>query len=440
MNNTNTTYKNVLVLDNIRHETSNKALFLSPLRQYLRVIEQEDKPIRKLTESETNHACLSKNPIAVMSIWETLIEAQKNTNFCNFMTLLNISESEYKGEITGWSVYKHKKPFYTQKTLQGQYQEPIDRFVYMPKTSEIDGFGREKNTLGQFNPYKSFKVSMSTVSRTMRLLEALDLEFVYSLVLTFPKEISNQYLETPEPYKIDIRLKKCFKEFVKWLRSTCGGQIGLNANLHIWSSMKPLNPHSHFHVLLLDRIIQKDGKEDQIKPFWFMKQNDRTKKWEETTLLSSIKKKWTEIVNSEFETQYQTIDLRIEFVELKKKDGSQNETGHRKLINKLKYNRRRPISDISLYYLFNRFSCNEIDDEFAEHLVHYKNKTSIFGYWNRMKKHVKKSIEIDKDVRCPICDEPLIYVSFCGRNQLPKDIRRLFVDRSGRFWEVSGCG
>lgn len=426
-----------------------KRLFLDPLRSYLKTIEQIKTPLRKLKDKEISKLCLSKDPIAVLNIWETLIEAQNNTEFVKFMLTQGRTEEDFRGNITGWQIYKHERPLIVKQKLLDNKEivETFDREIYIPETKTSIN-GRLVETLGKLNPYKSFKTSHSTVARTMRNIESLDLEFVYSIALTYPKEVSKMFLEKPDPDKIILRLDKCFKDFVEYLSNLLGGKIGLAVNPHTWSSMNPLSPHAHAHLLLLDRLIMKDNTEKQIIPSWFMKYNERTKRFEQGSLTKILKHSWALIVNSNFNyafnlnLNYQELDVNVEFIELKKKDGSENVRGKRKLIHKLKYNRRRPISDLALFYLFNEFDVKAVDNEFAEHLLNYKNRTKIFGYWNRMSKYAKldKTVIGEKEARCPFCCEKLVYVSFHEGKELPKNVRKVFVDRKASVWLVSGVG
>jgi len=441
--------KNNCEQQNLSLSLEEKRLFLDPLRAYLQTIEQVKTPLRKLKDKEISKLCLSKDPIAVLNVWETLIEAQNNSEFVKFMLTQGRTEEDFRGEITGWQIYKHERPLIVkQKLLDGKEEiETFDREIYIPETkSSING--RLVETLAKLNPYKSFKTSHSTIARTMRNIETLDLEFVYSIVLTYPEEVSKLFLEVSDPDKIILRLEKCFKAFVKYLNSLFGGKIGLAVNPHTWSSMNPLSPHSHAHLLLLDRLIMEDNTEKQIIPSWFMKYNERTKRFEQGSLTKILKHNWALIVNSNFNYEfdlkldYQELDVNVEFIELKKKDGSENVRGKRKLIHKLKYNRRRPVSDLALFYLFNEFDVKTLDNEFAEHLLNYKNRTKVFGYWNRMSKYAKldKTVIGEKEARCPFCCKKLVYVSFHEGKELPKIVRKVFVDRKGFVWLVSGVG
>lgn len=443
--------------ENLSLSLEEKRIFLDPLRSYLKTIEQIKTPLRKLKDKEVSKLCLSKEPIAVLNIWETLIEAQNNSEFVKFMLTMGRAEEDFRGEISGWNIYKHERPLIVkQKLLDGKETiETFDREIYIPETKTLIN-GRLVETLGKLNPYKSFKTSHSTISRTLKNIERLDLEFVYSIALTYPKEVSKLFLESPDPDKITLRTDKCFKEFVKYLNNLLGGKVAIADNEHTWSSMNPLEPHSHEHSMLLDRIIIKECRnketkkleileEKQIIPSWFMNYNERTKRYQEGSLTKIIKKNWAKIVNKEFEDleiNYETLDVNVEFIELKKKDGSENESGKRKLIHKLKYNRRRPVSDLALFYLFNEFNCLDVDDVFAEHLLTYKNRTKIFGYWNRMSKYAKldKSAIGEKESRCPFCNKKLVYVSFHEGKELPKNVRKVFVDRKASVWLVSGVG
>jgi hypothetical protein len=440
----------------------NNQLFLSPLRQYLKVMES-DKWLEKIPDKEVSKLCLSFQPIAVMNIWETLIEAQKNIEFSKFMLTMGKTEDDFRGDITGYNIYKHKRPLLVRKQLHldgnSETLEVVERLVYMPSTKAmLEGINGtyEKETLGPLNPYKCFKTAHSTISKTLRNIESLDLEYVYSLTFTFPQEVSKLYINHPRPHEIDERLNKCMKNLSAYLSNVFDGKIGMAANRHVWSSASPLTPHAHFHVLLLDRVILKSGTEKQITPRSFMEWNSRERHFEEGALTKSLKRNWASIVNTEFGVDYhenrkvikefyQELDVNVSFVELKKKDGSENERGHKKLIHKMKYNRRRPLADLALFYLFNEFDMSKIDDEFAQHLIDYENRTQIFGYWNRMSDYAKKPKEElkEREAKCPLCNEVLEHVGYVSIEDFRdtcQNVRKAFVDRKGTFWLLRSSG
>ena len=425
-------------------------LALSSLRKWLlNEMEGGEREGRfcKIESKNVNKLCQQKgNPIAVMSIWETLIEAQNNRDFVKFCEGNGYSIEDIKGTITGWSKFECGRKIDFQKDIKGNTQEESKikgREIWLPSVDMMFYNGNKGNSLGKYNPYKSFHDCKSSVSRTMRRIESLDLETVYDVVLTLPQEVSTMCFN--EPTEITEKTKKITKKFFKWLSDVVvNGKIAVNINTHPWGSENPLSSHLHEHNLLLGMYLDNEGKKKYILPTWFMKKNERTKRYEEGNLTKLLKSKWAFFVNREFNTSYESLDVRIEFIELKRlcKDGKLHESleGERKLLHKLKYNRRRPISDLALFFTENKFNPKDNNIIWNEFLMEYKNKPITLGYWNRMSKHAVKTLTTDVKTRCPFCHKVMQYVGFEPNRELPKNVDRVFIDRSNKFYYQKGIG
>lgn len=399
--------------------------------------------------------CATKgNPIAVMSIWETLIEAQKNTEFCAFMEGNGVDRASVNGFIEGWERFEcgHKTDYQLglKNDLNGlrdtaSVESMKGREIWLPSCVRETFEGRKVLSLNENNPYLCFYKMKSAVSRTMRRLESLDLETVYDLVLTFPKEVND--LSQDNGPEVKERVIKCTRAVFDWLANrVLYGKIGVNANVHVWSSENPLNSHNHVHAILLGDYVKlekgqklQDGKREKILPSWFMRKNERTGKYESGYLSNLIKRKWAAIVNKEFNTSYETLDVHIEFIELRDKYQNENVEGYRKLLHKLKYSRRRPISDLALYFTDNKFNPSTNNILWSSFLIDYDNRALTLGYWNRMSKLAVKPVDDlkVKEARCPFCNKKLLYVGLHKSRELPSNVLRVFIDRSNQTYTIT---
>lgn len=525
---------NNIFKDNLLNVTENRFLALP----FAKTIEGDDggeaitaghdskSLFRELKDLE-NFCNSNHNDVVVLNVWESLIEAQRNTEFVRFMKECGYSETDIEGYITGWDAFKHLRPgddqtlkseiegfaLYFPSVIERENTEEEKTFKklhseinrlsnrnlklklelekgitkkktyhnvkvcgyqkpYISKTSSITSIDvkREKalrlqvisnqiaidklkkviqvqqkfikknfnrSTLARLNPYKCFYDTKGAVSRTVRKIERLDTELVYSIDLTLPKEIS--FLGYVRPDSMRDTYIKLVKEFFEWLRvyfdKNC--RLGVNVNVHLWSSDNPNEPHYHSHNILIGEYLL-DGIRNKIPASYFIEKDLKTKLWKEGSLSRIIKNKWTEIVNREFETHYKQVDVYFEFIELKDKNGKINQKGYRKLLHKLKYNKRRPISDLALYYQFNKFGgyFKQLALNWSKYLIEYENRSLTLGFWNRISKlpGAKPIASKKSDVRCPLCYRPLIYVGFHSGRELPKGCSRVVVDRKNRIW------
>lgn len=424
-----------------------------PVQKLLNLSEWTLKNFENQDRTVYNPSNLCKvvgGPVAVMSQWERLIEAQNIPEFVKFIEASGLKPEDVQGSIEGWEIFRCGDIYGQQNYLNIKTNgvEPGEREllvkgreIWLPSVMRVDDNGRSYPSLAKYNPYKSFFATKSAVSRTMRNLERLGLEIVYDITLTFPGEVSQRIADEGEDMM--RRCEKVVKKFYSWLGKMIGGKIGACVNLHAWRSADT-KPHVHAHGLLLGNYVK--GKEitkdnvARILPAWFFGTNQRTGRREEGNLLRMIKRKWAEFVNKEFNLAYDRLDIHLEFIELRDMYGHEIDRGRARFMHKIKYNRRRPLCDLALYYLENKFKQEEYNPLWAGFLIGYKNRPLTLGYWNRMSRLAVLPLEDVKtgSARCPFCAKEMHYVRLYPHRELPSYVSRVAIDRKSNFYWLGG--
>jgi hypothetical protein len=393
-------------------------LSLTSLREWtLREMEHElVTPIERV--KEPSRLCMgSGSPIAVLSVWETLIEAQNNRHFKTFSVVNGLTEADIFGEIVGWKKFSHGS------IDSREIWMPSVSIPSMPMVEEGIIYGNYSDKkMGSFNPYKSFQDSKTLVSRTMRKIEGLDQHLIWDITVTLPSEVDMKSIS--RPLDTERRCKKIIKKLFAWFADNQGGKLAVNSNYHAWSSANPLKAHAHFHNIVLGSVVNNDYQVIRTMPKNFSKK-----------VLDDFKGKWAELVNAEFGTSYETLDVRFQYIEA-------SDEGRRKLVHKLKYNRRRPLADLALFFLDNAFEIGNNNPTWSNYLINYRNRPLTLGYWNRMSK-VKGSHAVEGkkgEVRCSLCGLPLVYVGFEYGKKLPSSVQKVFIDRSNRVYLIDSGG
>jgi hypothetical protein len=403
----------------------------------------ENKTLTRL--NRPSDFCKTKGgPVAVISNWERLIQAQTIPAFVDFAVANNLEVADIQGFIEGWERFSCGRVVQRQTDARGQTVAEViikGREIWLPSVERETFDGRKALSLGPYNPYLNFYKTKGAVSRTLRNLESLKLETVYDITLTFPSEVS--VLLPDNGAEITERGEKCVKSFYSWLGKMIGGKIAACVNLHPWRSSDTL-PHLHAHSLLLGSYVKGkvgEGEVLRIKPSWFLDyMGIAGQRKGEGTFTRLIKKKWAGIVNKEFNTSYEALDVHLEFIELRDQYGNERDDSRARLNHKLKYNRRRPISDLASYYLENDFKPEKNNPLWADFLIHYDNRPLTLGYWNRMSKLAvvaKEEIE-PHGARCPFCGKQLHYEGFHKGAALPPHVLRVSITKNNKFYLFKG--
>jgi len=283
----------------------------------------------------------------------------------------------------------------------------------------------------KYNPADKFQSIRASASRTASQLMNLkwlpssdeNKKALVSLDLTFPKEISEKMLGGVG--YLEDRFWSVYKSFLEKFNETKGAyDVANSSNLHVWSSQDPLSPHGHFHSVFI--WAKRIG--NCLKPLSW---HDKSKPVDP----ARVKALWAESINEEFGTSYCSDKVAYEtgttwlnslasggsvspvVVEsswiplspnsywVKDKDNSESYI-RRKIIHRLKYCRRKPLTDLGEFYTDNEFDKSQVDIGFALDLVEYGNSSRQFGFWTRLKKCVNTQ-ESESEVKdiCPVCGE-----------------------------------
>jgi hypothetical protein len=326
----------------------------------------------------------------------------------------NSENCEKTGYIPHWnslvSLLQPEHPYFADKlgSLNGFYSyshkdKPDGKVFLYPVMAKHN---RE-------NPYHYYLAARSHTGRTMgqlrSVIETNNLEDFrqLDLVMTFPREISEQLaILTKEPTNAcphpvhggkgrDIAWN-CWRKLWTELPAILGidGDLAGMTNLHIWKTETPLNPHFHFHVIILNHYRAGDG-DDKSLVKWFgfginktYVNKDGKKRTGPVPLsdreLEVIKQSWTKIVRASCKRnkiKCSYLDGTVEadkllnlYVDYVKWDMPS------KFIHKLNYQRRHWIED---YVKFTE-KYPDCPNPLAW-LEHYSNTVRVFGWWKQLK-------------------------------------------------------
>jgi len=268
----------------------------------------------------------------------------------------------------------------TSAVIEGYYKvfcEEGHHVVYYPKISNM----------GKFNPYRKHKTAKRSSSRIVKSL--LELAgylqnkvkkgiYLIALELTFPKDFSYKLFDD-----FDGTIKKakaCFKDFYDWFKSlklrSKDEELGLTANLHLWSSQNPFEPHVHFHINIVNLI----WKRDQRKFIRFSPKLD----------VDKLQDVWKKILQKHGIETPENVDVHVRFIEICNKWENKND-----LFRRFRYCGRSVILDFCRY-----FEDHEFDDsllynkEYLINLLSYINRRLNYGWLRYIRRILKLLDEI----------------------------------------------
>ena len=172
------------------------------------------------------------------------------------------------------------------------------------------------------------------------------------------------------------------------------GELAGMVNLHIWKTENPLQPHFHFHVIILNYYRIGDGVDEKlVKLFGFGINKSYTNEANKTrtgpvalsdSQLEAVKKDWTKIVRNsckrnKIKCNYldgnvetdKMLNLYVDYVKLDQIS---------KFIHKLNYQRRHWSEDYVRFTEKNPDCSNPPD-----WLESYSNTVRVFGFWKQLK-------------------------------------------------------
>lgn len=340
---------------------------------------------------EGTHPCLPSS----ISQAEFSAEASTQTH-----TESNSENSEKTGYIPHWnnlvSLLRPEHPYFADKlgSLNGFYSyshknKPDGKTFLYPVMAK---HSRE-------NPYHRYLAARSHTGRTMGQLRAVieanslkDFQQL-DLVITFPRQISEELAARGKRginYAWSM-YRKLWAELPSILN--IDGDLAGMVNLHIWKTETPLNPHFHFHVIVLNYYRHVAGNDSSLVK-WFGFGINKTyinKAGKKRTgpmplsnsQLIAIKETWTKIVRAsckrnKIECNYlntteasKLLNLYVDFV--------QWETPS-KFIHKINYQRRHWVEDY-VKYTEKYPNCPNP----PVWLENYSNTVRVFGWWKQLK-------------------------------------------------------
>ena len=344
--------------------------------------------------------------VSLLYWYNRLVHPPKSyKKFLDYLSKKNLKSYPALGQFTGFKAWVH----------------PNGSRLILPKTNT------EK-----YNPADKFQSIRSSASRTAKQLTNLrwlpssneNKKCLLNLELTFPSEVNKELKNGFEKDK--DKFWDVYKQFQEKL-----GHSFSSANLHLWSSSNPISPNAHFHSSMVwaDKI-EVDGSEVDGG---FLKPKDWSEKGQPVSS-SKFKALWSECVNGQFGTSYcedrtayktnstwvnamasdgevKPIVVNISWVPLSKYSWSAQQKEHpqefikKKIIHRLKYCRRKPLTDLGEYYFSNDFNQEDIDLGFCSDLVDYHNSSRQFGGWTRLTNCVNLQSDEDGEDKkmCPVC-------------------------------------
>ena len=377
---------------------------------------------------------------------------------------------EYSKYIKAAEVPEVLQDLYTD---MGIYE--FDAFVDSFSTHECEKCGQTAfvNMRGSTNnPYMQYKSVLSSASKQTKKLQNLMADFtMLQVVPTFPKEISEKLADSDKDIdKVQERMWNCLKNFLKRfreLKTTHDRQILASASSHIWKSQRPAaGPHAHFHLdipmLQVDYPSRSRIKEFELQNMRKLRQyheaheerkekiaevlNNRLAKFLNLDKIQwveresgrmpvdhkNMKELWTEAVNNEFGTNYDLLNLRVEYY------ASHNKS---KMLHALTYRSRKPVLDLAMSVIdvgpLQKLENEELmkqNKEWCKTLIEYDNRSRVFGAWNSIKQLIGYGHREEEEI-CRICGSGLI-LNGCTRQTLQMSEIDQFVQRSGKNLKI----
>ena len=240
---------------------------------------------------------------------------------------------------------------------------------------------------GRFSPayrYSSIKASVSRLASSFQaLLEAGVCDYLICLDLTYPEEISRM-LQSPQHFDCVLKLaEKCVRVFVKKLekRFYNGDRLSVHYNTHVWATRNPHQPHLHHHLNIPNALKNKRGELVRFQPF--------------IRELAILRQLWREAIFEVFGkiAPITEVNLFVHYIPLKNRP---------RLIHRLKYCSRRPVSDFFEHYRVD--VCTDQDLVFVRNVLCYTNQRRHIGWCIGSFPNLKalRACMVNT-CRCPLC-------------------------------------
>lgn len=247
--------------------------------------------------------------------------------------------------------------------------------------------------IGHLSPYKFHKRTKNSANRLVRNIKNFSnyygIDYNLALDLTFPK-VYFEHLSHDEAINL---IKKILNRFIKkYLYPHYGikenEQLGLYANIHIWSSKNPFEKFYHIHLDFLNCVLKKvdNGYSfKRFKPFHVKKDS------------AKFKSLWAECLGEFGIDMFNSEDnLPVIYMQNIKIKSA-------KFAHRVKYKSRKPIVDFANYFNDNSFEPGDLQDhDFTLNVLHYVNRRHVYGFLTRLKNYLPPDLS-KYDAVCPIC-------------------------------------
>jgi hypothetical protein len=244
------------------------------------------------------------------------------------------------------------------------------RVVYIPQYSR-------KNELIRKSISRRSSVNR-LINQICKLHDKSGSDYMLNFTLTVPIWLIDQ-----ENIENDVKkVRKAFKKFIEQLEKEFyrGSKLGGCYNVHVWSSEK-LTPNVHVHAHLVNVCQDTNGEFHRFRPYYTKEQ------------LETVRRIWKECLRKSGYSIAENIELDV-YVDYVKLD-------NRPLVfHKLKYSARSPLLDLVRYFIMNDRE-PEITDQWAETIIFYENRRSVFGFFRNLKRLIGELP--GKTRNCPIC-------------------------------------
>lgn len=226
-----------------------------------------------------------------------------------------------------------------------------------------------------FNPYMSYRSALSSSARVFGALKYISKEYgvdnlyVSALTFTFPKEYSlgnNHLTGWTQTWELWTEFRFILE---KYLNPSGKGVLGYSVNLHIWASEEPLEPHMHFHMILVNGWANRIIGSSPGKPeYEIIRANPVLDKDE-------LRQLWTDFLHSKgIGLDHNLIDVHHWAWNM--------DTHSSKILHYIKYCRRAWVYDFAKFcFKYPGYVPNEAYRERIDRFVYYSNRTRVYGFW-----------------------------------------------------------
>jgi hypothetical protein len=272
---------------------------------------------------------------------------------------------------------------------------------------------------GKFHPWRSFKHSERVVSQTMAKLEALHkisgFDYLITIDLTFPKDISMHLLNAGDRYELLHLVNKVVSDFMQGLESLLfynrGSSLGGFFSVHIWRTSSPCEAHLHIHLNLPNVALGKDKKfyrfSPRIRVMW-------------------IKEAWRDSLEKYglwSDSAFGYPDVFISFRRFKHRD---------KIAHRIRYCFRRPLVDLNKK--LKAVELIEDNHSFVKFLLAYVPRRHNLGWFANFKglRIIVSNRKVRRSVLCPVCGAEADFIGAVGVSEC-QTLSWIWFDRY-RIW------